>query len=99
MDKKARLGDDGANILKDSSIQIPPWWDGQSSSVKTLTELKDNRRKSRVPDTSYDLNGDGNVSNREYLIAKLFDKNHDGVLDQSERKAAMEAIANVSYII
>jgi hypothetical protein len=98
MDKKTRLGDDGANILKDSSIQIPPWWEGKSSPTKTLTELKENRRKSRVPDISYDLNGDGNVSNREYLIAKLFDKNHDGVLDKSERKAAMEAIANVSCI-
>ncbi len=96
MDKKAKLGDDGSNILKDSSIAIPPWWEGQNSPAKTLTELKDNRRKAKVPDISYDLNGDGNVSNREYLIAKLFDKNQDGRLSNSERKAAMDAIAIVS---
>lgn len=96
MDKKAKMGHDGSNILKDPSILIPTWWEGQNSPTKTLTELKDNRRKAKVPDISYDLNGDGNVSNREYLIAKLFDTNQDGRLSNSERKVAMEAVANVS---
>ena len=53
------------------------------------------RRKSRIPDQSYDLDNDGFVSGRDYVISKIFDKDNDGKLNVSERKAADEAVKNV----
>ena len=50
-----------------------------------------------MPDPSFDLNGDGHISAREYFIAKQFDKNNDGKLDTEERMAAINAIKNVSF--
>ena len=43
-------------------------------------------------DPSFDLDGDGAVSMREFLIATRFDKNQDGRLDSRERAACMEAL-------
>jgi hypothetical protein len=48
-----------------------------------------------VPDTSYDLDGDGVVSGNEMVIAKLFDKGHKGKLTPNEREEAIVAIKNV----
>lgn len=95
---KARLGDDGSNILKDpSKIHVPQWWNsGSESGAKTATELAEMRRAAKIPDLSFDLDGDGNVGGRDYVIAKLFDKNGDGKLDAEEKAEAMEAIKNVS---
>ena len=42
------------------------------------------------------MDGDGLVGNRDYVIAKLFDKDKDGKLNAQERKAAMEALSNVN---
>jgi hypothetical protein len=42
------------------------------------------------------LDGDGNVGNRDYVISKLFDKDNNGKLNATERKAALEAVKNVS---
>lgn len=104
---KMRLNDDGKNILKDQTIQVPDWWkDGKNEQnctiqsngqkVKTNTELQDARRKQRIPDISFDLDGDGNVGGRDFVISKLFDKDGDGKLNAEERRAAEEAVRNVS---
>lgn len=45
-----------------------------------------------MPDKSYDLDGDGFVGNRDYVIAKNFDKDQNGKLNASERLAAMTAV-------
>jgi hypothetical protein len=42
--------------------------------VKTNTELQEARRGAKIPDISFDLDGDGNVGGRDYVISKLFDK-------------------------
>ena len=39
----------------------------------TRTQLIENRRKAKIPDISYDLDNDGNVSGRDYFIARKFD--------------------------
>lgn len=96
-----RLNNDGSNILREkAAIRIPDWWQdgtgGAKAGVKTNTELKEQRRKSRIPDPSFDLDGDGLVSGRDFVLAKMFDKNGDGRLSQSERKNAEQAIKNVS---
>jgi hypothetical protein len=43
-----------------------------------------------VPDKSYDLNGDGSVSAKEYLFAKYFDKDGDGILDSAEKAECLK---------
>lgn len=45
-----------------------------------------------MPDKSYDLDCDGFVGNRDYVIAKHFDKNQNGKLNASERLAAITAV-------
>ncbi len=35
-----------------------------------------NRRTESIPDQSYDLDGDGQVSGRDYVIARKFDKGY-----------------------
>lgn len=78
---------------------MPTWWKENGSSVKTNTELQELRRAQRVPHISYDLDGDGNVGNRDYVISKLYDKDGDGKLNAEERRAAEEAIKNVSRLL
>jgi len=93
-----KLGDDGSNILREPNNQIPIWWGGNSpnSGKKTRTELLEARKKERMPDISFDLDGDGFVGGRDYVISKLYDKDGDGKLNADERKAADEAVRNVS---
>jgi len=35
------------------------------------------RRKARIPDISYDIDGDGTVNERDFALAKMFDKDGD----------------------
>ena len=78
-------------------VKIPTWWQSGSQTTKTLSALNQNRRKEWVPDISFDLDGDGVVGNRDLVLSKMFDKDGDGKLNAIERKAAEEAIRNVSY--
>jgi hypothetical protein len=98
---KMRLGDDGSNILKSKKHHVPTWWKGENlpngQNVKTNTELHETRRRAKIPDISFDLDGDGNVGGRDYVISKLFDKDGDGKLNTQERKAADDAVRNVSF--
>jgi len=83
-----------------AKIHVPTWWNsGSEQGAKTATELVQMRRAAKIPDISFDLDGDGNVGNRDYVIAKLFDKDGDGKLDAVEKAAAMEAVRNVSYLL
>ena len=94
---KKKPGDDGSNILTHYN-RIPEWWSrpGQTEDqTKTRTKLHDQRRKERIPHISYDLDGDGYVGGKDYVVAKQFDKDGDGKLDAEERKAALEALKNV----
>ena len=34
-----------------------------------------------LPDISYDLDGDGVVGNRDFVISKIYDKDKDGKLN------------------
>jgi len=54
------------------------------------------RQTQRMPDISFDLDNDGYVGNKDFVLAKLFDKDGDGKLNASERKNAEEAIKAVS---
>ena len=51
-----------------------------------------------MPHISYDLDGDGQVGGRDYVIAKHFDKDEDGRLNTTEKKAALQAIKDVRSV-
>lgn len=79
-------------------MRIPEWWSkpGIPDELKqTRTKLNEVRRKERVPHISYDLDGDGFVGGRDYVIAKHFDKDEDGRLNTQEKKNALEAVKQV----
>jgi len=98
---KKKPGDDGSNILTQNN-RIPDWWSrpGQTDDQKkTRTKLGEQRRAERIPHISYDLDGDGYVGGKDYVVAKYFDKNNNGKLDEEERKQAFEAIKNVSSLL
>jgi hypothetical protein len=52
------------------------------------------RKKEKIPDISYDLDKDGFVGGKDYLLSKRFDLDRDGKLDENEKKRAYEAIYN-----
>ncbi len=87
---------DTANILSlKSQIKIP--WNEQNTNASgalTQSQLLALRKKERLPDLSYDLDKDGYVGGRDYVIAKRFDLDGDGKLNEIEKKNAYEALAN-----
>jgi hypothetical protein len=87
------------NILNEKPIAQPEWWGSNGCGNKTKTEMLAKRHAALRPDISYDLDGDGIVGNRDYVISKLFDTKGNGKLDAQERRNADEAIKNVSQSI
>jgi hypothetical protein len=94
------------NVLKDNiskqpisheGLGVPEWWtdpQAEKGEPKTLTKLRLENRRRNVADPSYDLDGDGVVSGREYFIAKRFDQDQDGKLNAEERAKALAALGN-----
>ena len=79
--------------LKDK-IKIP-WGEVNTNKSKahTQSELKEIRKKEHVPDISYDLDKDGYIGARDYVIAKRFDEDQDGKLNENETKNAYEGLS------
>ena len=50
------------------------------------------RKKSAVPDVSFDLDGDGQVSQKDFFLSKHFDLDKDNKLNELELKMAKEAL-------
>jgi hypothetical protein len=55
---------------------------------------KINRSEEKIPHPSFDLNGDGIVSQHEYAVAKMFDEDRDGILNKQEKAKCLEALKN-----
>lgn len=94
LQSKNKFGMESTNALS-SNVRIPEWWSkpGVPEDLKKCrTKLQDNRRAEKVPHISYDLDGDGFVGGRDYVIAKQFDKDGDGRLNTNEKKAALDAL-------
>lgn len=88
-------GSDPRNILKDKDNIIVPWdekREGNTNRVTSRTELLNKRKMDKIPDKSYDLDGDGFVGGRDFVIAKRFDVDKDGKLNEAEKKNAIQAI-------
>ena len=85
------------NILAEKdSIKIP--WETKNhlyrSTPMTRTKLLEKRKKEKIPDISYDLDGDGYVGGRDFVLAKRYDVDGDGKLNEIEKKNALEGIKN-----
>jgi Ca2+-binding EF-hand superfamily protein len=52
---------------------------------KTRTQLFDDRRRNDLPDQTFDVDGDGVVSQEDFLASNKFDFNRDGLLQDDER--------------
>ena len=78
-------------------MKIPNWWGSPDNPNRRtdLTQVKEHRRAQSKPHISFDLDGDGYVGNRDYVIAKHFDKDGDGMLNAQERAAADQAMKEV----
>ena len=84
------------SILENKDNIKIPWCTKNSnkSGAMTRTELLQIRKKEKIPDISYDLDKDGYVGGRDYVISKRFDIDNDGKLNEQEKRAAYEGIAN-----
>jgi hypothetical protein len=60
----------------------------------TRTKLLEKRKLEKVPDITYDLDNDGYVGSRDYVLAKRFDKDNDGKLNDKEKREAYESLKN-----
>ena len=65
----------------------------ENPANKTTSALAEKRKKALVPHESYDVDGDGVVAQRDYFIAKMFDKGNKHALSDEERLQAKLAIA------
>lgn len=81
------------SYLLQEDIRHPKWLQ-PSPHVRTRSELQQARRKGRVPDPSYDFDGDGVVGHQDFFIGRSFDKDRDGRLTTGERTKAQEALRN-----
>ena len=85
------------NILSEKENLKTPWDTSNpltQSTPMTRTKLLELRKKENIPDISYDLDGDGYVGGRDYVLSKRFDVDGDGKLNEKEKKTALEAINN-----
>ena len=79
----------GPRLDKSSSeVKIPKNWTRPGSvahpnnkpAIRTKRELEATRRKEKLPDSTYDLDGDGAVSNKDFFLARQFDTEAKGSL-------------------
>lgn len=74
------------------SKKFPQSWQN-SPKISTLSELKSIQKSSKIPDPSFDLDGDGIVSGHDLIISSQFDKDKDGKLSPQERSEALKALS------
>ena len=55
------------------------------------------RKDKAKPDSSYDIDGDGTVSAKDYFFAKLFDTNKNGFLSPSEKERCHAALIDENF--
>ena len=84
------------NILSEKDKIKIPWEENlqQSHSPMTQSKLLELRKKARIPDISYDLDKDGYVGGKDFVLSKIYDLDQDGKLNEIEKKNAYEGIKN-----
>ena len=78
--------------------EFPADWDKNQCTEatkptrRTLRKLQEQRRESNRPHISFDLDGDGFVSQKDLKVAHMFDKDGDGRLNTAEKANCAEAM-------
>ena len=72
---------------------------GSLQEKMTRTKLIEKRKKEALPDLTYDLDGDGFVGGRDYMVARRFDKGNKNYLTKDERESVFKALAEVSFFL
>lgn len=67
-------------------------WLEPPPAIKSRSELHQARQRARVPDQTYDFDGDGVVGQLDHFIGRSFDKDSDGRLSVSEHGRAKQAL-------
>ena len=82
-----------SSILK-QEINYPKGWGTTNAGEPKMsrTTLLERRKNEVKADPSYDINGDGTVGAREFFVARRFDSNKDGVLEEDERQECLKAL-------
>jgi hypothetical protein len=70
--------------------KLPTAFPQGTPTFATLGDLLKHRKQTALPHKSYDLSGDGFVTQREFFIASRFDTDKNGHLDDSEKAHARE---------
>ena len=65
----------------------------------TRTMLIEKRKEEALPDLTYDLDNDGFVGGRDYMVARRFDKGAKNYLTKEERESVFKALEEVSTAI
>ena len=83
------------NILAEG-VKIPAHWAADSDGTSRMTKLKlvEQRKMADRPHPTFDLDGDGHVSVKDFFLAKRFDKDGDGKLDEAEVATAKKSLAD-----
>lgn len=81
-----KLAPSAGSRLRSQSIAALP-------EKRTLTKLLEARKKEILPDLSYDLDGDGFVGGRDYVVARRFDEGHKNYLTEEELAKVRKALA------
>jgi hypothetical protein len=88
-DNVALMHTKGQVVSFDNVVVKPGFREELSKSgLTSQRELKFRRKIAGRADISFDLDGDGMVSQKDFFFATRFDKDGSGVLDQEERVAA-----------
>jgi hypothetical protein len=62
------------NYFREKSKTLDPSPDSGIPEKYTRTKMIEIRKKEALPDISYDLDGDGLVNGKDYVIARRFDQ-------------------------
>lgn len=86
---------DARQPFKDKSSlatgKVKPEWTA-TPRFRSRSEMQSARRAEKLPDKSFDFDGNGAVSHKEFFIGKTFDRDGDGRLNTGEKAAAIQAI-------
>lgn len=77
--------------LNDVEIRHHRWLQ-PAPAIKSRAELQQARKRGRIPDPSYDFDGDGVIGQLDFFVGRSFDKDCDGRLTPGERKQAEQAL-------
>jgi len=79
---------------------IPSWWypnENSHENKKTRTKLLNLRKEKRKPDKSFDIDGDGAVSHRDFFFANMFDQGKKGYLTKREMEECRKTLEDGNF--